>query len=1061
MKRILVLSLAILMLVSISPIRAQALSLAPSSISVKNKVMEKLTYFNPVPSFTGSGTHNEINAYIYKIGEIIEGEIDEAQSSTWYVVLRDTLNTNITYSAIYSGKEFSIPASVPKDGKYKLVTTDSLTAPSWTVEKEIYIKYNVDLTLVNVKQCPNTSIIEGKITVGNNIAPFNPLDVLIVYPSLKLAAKYSISAGSSGQFSLSFVSVPDYGYYYVYISDGYPSVSPDNDAIIYYFIANFSTIQWKLTEIIPGAPLYNDEEGNLNQSIVLMLKDSNGKLISGKKNKFVVSMSWTNPTIKEISEGIYKIYGGRLSGNTVSIYIKDVIFSNTVIKNLQKLSYFNPYIEIDAEYSKAPYGTGPYYDYTLGKNVFDKLPLSNGNSLEIKAGALEIPDITDPQNKKFTMKDNYYTYKTEVILSPSLEMHKIGPDSSNIWNDPSENLFTKPVYFVKDCSNVYVSVQSIIWKRAREDSTPTWKQITPDPYNACCVYKTSETFNFTGSDVQKCDTKIDSKEFTINETKDLSISVGSSLSIIHIYMVNETGNKIGNAINISSKGGREIKTLTDLWYNPLHATGTNIPELPISFGYDDTLDIKYAGGNVIFSGVSFNAITNYPLSKNKVIIEIFKKANDTYPLCSIVDDAIKVIPITSIIEGSYEVFSTGGATTKELLAGLKESIVVYANFTFKNVFVDVKLNGKPLDTYGIGFSYLKIAEGQYKISFNKPLPYDENYSPNTLGITMEAFNNDLTVEEKLTLNINSRKVEKDNEPPQIEVFEPQENALVNTKTIKVKGIAKDNLGISNVLINGSEVVINDDGSFEQELTLEEGENLIKILAEDFSHNEKTLEVKILCDTISPSFTFDVPSETVRSEIEIKGTTEKDAKVYFRETELTNQNGNFSTKVPLSLGKNAFFFTFVDKAGNKSKTTLTIIRQEITTIVLTIGKPTMFVNSEIKEIDPGRNTIPVIKNGRTLVPIRSIIEALKGWVQWDSRERKVTITLSGKKIELWIGKNTAKIDGVETPVDPENYIVAPEIINGRTMLPLRFMVETLGCDVQWDAENKVIIITYVR
>lgn len=1061
MKRILVLSLAILVLVSVFPIRVHALSLAPSSISIKNKVMEKLTYFDPVPSFTASGTYNEINTYVYKMGEIVEGEIDEAQTSTWYVVLRDTLNTNITYVAISSGSEFSIPASVPKDGKYKLVATDSLTTPSWTIEKEIYIKYNVDLTLVDVKQCPSASTIQGKITVGNNIAPPVQVNVSVAYPSGKLAALYSIPPNSSGQFSMSFKSVPDYGYYYVYISDGYPSVSPDNDAIIYYFIANFSTIQWKLTEIVPSAPLYNDEEDNLNQSIVLMLKDSNGKLISGKKDKFVVSQSWTNPTIKEISEGIYKIFGGRLSGNTVSIYVKDVISSNTVIKNLQKLSYFNPFIEIDAEYSKSPYGVGPYYDYTLGKNVFDKLPLSNGNSLEIKAGVFEIPDITDPQNKKFTLKDNYYMYKTEIILSPSLEMHKIGPDSSNIWNDPSENLLTKPVYFVRDCSNVYVSVQSIIWKRARQDSTPTWKQVTPDPYNVCCVYKTSETFNFTGSDIQKCDTNVDPKEFTINETKDLSISVGSSLSIVHIYMVNETGNKIENAINISSKGGREIKTLTDLWYNPLHTTGTNIPELPISFGYDDTLDIRYAGGNVIFSGVSFNAITNYPLLKNKVVIEIFKKVNDTYPLCSIVDDAIKVIPITSIIDGPYEVVSTGGATTKELLAGLKESIVVYANFTFKNVFVDIKLNGKSLDIYGISFNYMKIAEGQYKISFNKPLPYDENYSPNTLGITMEAFNNDLTKEEKIVLNINSRKVEKDDEPPQIELLEPQENALVNTKTIKVKGIAKDNVGISNVFVNGVEVVINEDGSFEQELNLEEGENLIKIIAEDFSHNEKTLEVKVSRDTVPPLFSFDVPSETGRSEIEIKGTTEKDAKVYFRETELTNQNGNFSVKVPLSLGKNAFFFTFVDQAGNKSKTTITIIRQEITTIVLTIGKPTMFVNSEIKEIDPGRNTVPVIKNGRTLVPIRSIIEALKGWVQWDSKEKKVTITLSNKKIELWIGKNTAKVNGVETLIDPENYIVTPEIINGRTMLPLRFIAETLGCNVQWNADNKVIIITYIR
>jgi hypothetical protein len=163
-----------------------------------------------------------------------------------------------------------------------------------------------------------------------------------------------------------------------------------------------------------------------------------------------------------------------------------------------------------------------------------------------------------------------------------------------------------------------------------------------------------------------------------------------------------------------------------------------------------------------------------------------------------------------------------------------------------------------------------------------------------------------------------------------------------------------------------------------------------------------------------------------------------------------------------LGTNAFFFTFVDKAGNKSTTTITIIKKEMTMIVLTIGNPTMFVNSIVKEIDPGRNTAPIIKNGRTLVPIRAIAEALKGVVQWDNKEQKVTVLLpSGKKVELWIGKNTAKVNAVETPIDAENPKVVPEIINGRTMIPVRFLAEALGCNVQWDAANKVITITNIR
>ncbi|HBK52670.1 MAG TPA: hypothetical protein DDZ44_01855, partial [Syntrophomonas wolfei] len=46
-----------------------------------------------------------------------------------------------------------------------------------------------------------------------------------------------------------------------------------------------------------------------------------------------------------------------------------------------------------------------------------------------------------------------------------------------------------------------------------------------------------------------------------------------------------------------------------------------------------------------------------------------------------------------------------------------------------------------------------------------------------------------------------------------------------------------------------------------------------------------------------------------------------------------------------------------------------------------------------------------------------------------------------------------------PIDPENAAVMPLIINGRTMMPLRFIAENLGCEVEWISENSQIIIRY--
>jgi ABC-type transport system substrate-binding protein len=127
----------------------------------------------------------------------------------------------------------------------------------------------------------------------------------------------------------------------------------------------------------------------------------------------------------------------------------------------------------------------------------------------------------------------------------------------------------------------------------------------------------------------------------------------------------------------------------------------------------------------------------------------------------------------------------------------------------------------------------------------------------------------------------------------------------------------------------------------------------------------------------------------------------------------------------------------------------------TVIILQIGDQNFTVNGVQNTLD----SPPVIKNNRTLLPIRAVVEALSGTIGWEATERKVTVTLGSKTIELWIGKNIAKVNGIDTPIDSTNSKVVPEIINGRTMLPLRFVTENLGCNVQWDGPTQTITITY--
>ena len=127
----------------------------------------------------------------------------------------------------------------------------------------------------------------------------------------------------------------------------------------------------------------------------------------------------------------------------------------------------------------------------------------------------------------------------------------------------------------------------------------------------------------------------------------------------------------------------------------------------------------------------------------------------------------------------------------------------------------------------------------------------------------------------------------------------------------------------------------------------------------------------------------------------------------------------------------------------------------------IGSPYMYVNGEKKEIDPGRGTVPVIvkKWGRTVLPARAIVENLGGIIGWDGEERKVTIDFKTTEILLWIDKPKAKVNGVEKWIDPDNHDVRPIIINGRTMLPIRFVGENMGCLVGWDGKTRTVSLTY--
>lgn len=127
-----------------------------------------------------------------------------------------------------------------------------------------------------------------------------------------------------------------------------------------------------------------------------------------------------------------------------------------------------------------------------------------------------------------------------------------------------------------------------------------------------------------------------------------------------------------------------------------------------------------------------------------------------------------------------------------------------------------------------------------------------------------------------------------------------------------------------------------------------------------------------------------------------------------------------------------------------------------TIELKVGDPYMYVNGVKKKIDPEKGASPKIVGGRTLLPIRAVIEEMGGKIEWNDQDKKVTIRVQDRTMEIWIGKRTAYNNMWYVEFD-----VVPQIIDGRTMLPLRIISEQLGCDVQWEESTKKITLREKR
>ena len=97
--------------------------------------------------------------------------------------------------------------------------------------------------------------------------------------------------------------------------------------------------------------------------------------------------------------------------------------------------------------------------------------------------------------------------------------------------------------------------------------------------------------------------------------------------------------------------------------------------------------------------------------------------------------------------------------------------------------------------------------------------------------------------------------------------------------------------------------------------------------------------------------------------------------------------------------------------------------------------------------------PITIGGRVLVPLRGVFERLGAFVEWERSTNMVTAVRSGSQIQLRIGSRQGFVNGNPTLLD-----IPPMVVRGRTLVPLRFISEALGAQVDWDPAARTVYVS---
>jgi hypothetical protein len=475
----------------------------------------------------------------------------------------------------------------------------------------------------------------------------------------------------------------------------------------------------------------------------------------------------------------------------------------------------------------------------------------------------------------------------------------------------------------------------------------------------------------------------------------------------------------------------------------------------------DKINVIFPVGTTVPSTISNSSVTVNNIPSTNVAVN-GTTVTITMPISILAYGTVSVVISESaqvkspVYGGSYKLFVN---TTKEITSIESVSYVIYTSPVSTAVVAPAQpdgLNGYykvvPKVTISATSSIDPNPVIYYYFDTNTPVAYSGNPINAQEGVhTLFFYAVDNQGHQE---QINSINLKVDTIPPQITIISPQNNAILNNKTVTVNG--QVDVG-SSVKINGTPAPVDQTGHFTLSFDMSGTTQVINITAVDTAGNTSSQTLTVSLDTTPPilEITLPVAFQDVRKlPLLVQGKTEKGALVTVNgNTATVEESGNFSYLLnSLNEGVSIVEIVAKDPAGNITQKFVNVKYTKTTIIKLQIGNKVALIN----DIAVALTGAPVIKLGRTYVPLRFVSEAFGATVSWDPVFQLIDITLGSYSIRLQIGVNFASVNGKKVSLD-----AAPLLNNGTTIVPVRFVSEILGSDVAWDDSTKTVTVIYPK